>query len=401
MRVTEALHGVVDDDVLIGLAGGDVGRDRGGVRLRVLNASRADLLPRWRKALQDQAAGLRSPRVLCLGDSTMLGSYASGAGFGVNDPLSMPAKLAKQLADMGLPASYLSKMGGGQPGKANYPLMHPGAIFGGAWDLNDAFGAPGAAVFYNNGAGGDTLTLPMAGVWDEVRVYFIRGTGFGTFSVAVDAANVGGATATAAGVQSVGVATFSAAAVPHGVVKITKAAGTGTLFILGVCARDTRSSPVEVLNAGWGGSTAAQWADATNVWSPASVAAGSYLQTVGADLVVMKIGANDAAATTPAAFETSIRAQVTAIQKYSDLVLVTQNPIGEGVVSRALQLGLVQKMRDVGHQLGVPVYDGFAAWGSQELAAGRGFYPPGEVVHPFAAGYADEAAGVAALIMPI
>lgn len=128
---------------------------------------RPDNMPNWRRAATQIRLGTARPNIVCLGDSTTIGSASSGVF-----PQAYPARLGPLLTQRGLTFSE-SPWGG------------PTGVYGGTDDTRVAFGTG-----WSNGAGsasttGDMVVTPVQ-AFDTVIIRWNRNNGLGQVPVHID-----------------------------------------------------------------------------------------------------------------------------------------------------------------------------------------------------------------------
>ena len=265
-----------------------------------VQGSAAAVLRPWWVAVAARAT--RRANALCIGDSITAGYGATAQANRWISCLAVNARLR-----LGLPAGgrgYLpgaNTITGGYP----WPVTPAGgatvAPAGSTWGLNHSIVALTAA--------GQTLTWALNGT--TAVIMYLKGTALGTFSYSVD----GGAATnvvTTAGSNTDGnlVTVALGAAGPH---TLTLAWVSGTNFIDGVFEQNgDETSGIQFHDAGHGGFTSAQWAAMTG-----GTQTYSWTAAIGAldpDLVIVELGANDAAAAvSPAVYASNIQSMISSM----------------------------------------------------------------------------------------
>jgi len=280
----------------------------------------AATLPTWARKRQLVELRQAPARILCVGDSTTAGvfsdSYSTAVGTpNQGGPNAYPARLAAYLTARGIPAV----VGMAIPG---HPGNEDSRWSGGLAYSGGNIGAGAASALSMTNAGLNPALTPGVKA-DTYVVYFFGDSGTGTIS----AQATGGTSTTINTTRSAG-----------GIYKATVMAGTasasnvltltwssGSSFILGVEFYDsTNPNVVRVLPAGVGGSQANQWANAA---STTSYGGQAFISAVAADLTVISLGINDAAAgRTAAQVLTDVRTLASKAAPSGDVLLMSAFP---------------------------------------------------------------------------
>ena len=344
-------------------------------------------LPQTRYALKQMVGGLRNAKIMLIGDSTTTGFYAGGAGGGGYDSvqtLSYPARVAASLRSRY--TVYTDNFAGCQPANITYAsTADPKLTFGAGWSATGF----SVGLFYSNTTVASSITYAPSAVIDTVDVYYLQFSGYDTFDISVDGVQQG-ANVVTNGATSVLKATRTVPLGQH-VVAINKHGTTPNCVIIGISCYNSQSRGIELFNAGSSGATSTNWANVAQVWSPSSVAAGNPWSVFQPDLAVIMLGINDwQGAVAPATYSTNIQTLITALQTAgADVVLMTSVPTASGTTAVATQLGIMQALRNLASQDGLPLVEVYSAYGSYVIAQGNlGYYLPGNTaVHPGTTGY--------------
>lgn len=384
-------------------AGGDLAAGSAAVAAALgLAAGKGFKLPSWRAALAAMKAGTRNARIYCPGDSTTAGNFASGTQYGANASLAWPARLAAYLTAARLPASNASICGASILTAGQFATWYPGSAINGSWALDGSFKIPGYQMFRHNGAGADDLVLPISGYYDTVSIIYFKGSGYGQAQLKVDGGSTVYGTFDSANASTiVARASISVPAGNHTSLTFSKVAATGQFFLCAVICTNSATKQVEIYNAGWGGSKASDWADATNIWSPSSTAANNILSAYAPDLSIFNVGINDSlGATATATYLANLTTAAAAAATYGDVLLIAPFRISSGSASEATQLGIAQQVRALAQSNGYGLIDLAAHWGSYAQSTAAGYWSPAaDPVHPCAPGY-DEIGQVVASLVP-
>lgn len=345
-------------------------------------------LPKFNAALKLTAAGTRNTRVLCLGDSTTVGLYASGVAYGGSRALNYPNALAAALSARW--RTYTSnQLGSGANGGplSNLVSLDPRWTFTPNWSANSGFILLGGCAIYTATAG-EVATFTPTQAWDTVEICFIQSGGAGVFNVSIGGVPVG--TVSCVGSNAMKKATFSVSATQLQTLSITSTNGN-PIWIDEVSCYDSKNRGIEVLTAGSGGSPSSQMAANTNSWDPSYNVGGNGINlALSPDLTIINLGINDwGAGVTPAVFTANMQTIISAYKATGDVIVMTPNPQSTAVTSAATQLGIVQAARSVAQQNGCLIIDANAAFGDYAFAQGTlgYFLPANDQTHPGAAGY--------------
>lgn len=173
----------------------------------------------------------------------------------------------------------------------------------------------------------------------------------------------------------------------------------GTVYVISVHAYDSTARKVAVINAGFGGAKAADWADNSQVWSPTPI-----IQAENPDLSIVNIGINDwNTSTSVTDYAASMQAIVTACASGGGNVVLhapyPSNPAVAGYASIARQLQFIDVLYSLADKNGCGLIDLTERRGSYAESNPNGFYA-GDSEHPSGAGYFDIACITASAICP-
>lgn len=344
----------------------------------------AALLPKWRKALARVVSGQGNGRILCIGDSTTVGtgSVAGGAGPGVKNA-SYPTLTASLLSGIGLAASSQNCFGDFGYG-ANAPTYDSRFVLG-----NWAFGSPNnmAGQCYTAGA---TTASPLSFTpsinTDTCEIYYLTGS-TGSFNANI---NGGGNTlVNTAGGNGVSKVTITGA-LGANVYNCLWASGSN-VFICGFIAYNSAVKQVHVVNMGRGGGKAGDI-------NGAFPAASNHIAAIAPDLTIIQIGINDwTTATSLGSYAASVQTVITGALAVGDCMLSSPIYTNPASVASAAQTPYTAALQSLAITNGIPFVDtnyrlgGFAAGNANGM-----YYTDG--VHGSALGYADEARNLLKLL---
>ena len=271
-------------------------------------------LPHWRAAKALVAAGSRNAKLLILSDSTGAGQGSTNAGQGANCvSQAWPTQLAALLQTAtGLKCSWQSRMSTGGFGNNFIACDSRCAATGTMVYTGVGINAVGGPLI--KGAGTATFSFTPTTSVDTFVIRYPVNAGLGTMQANID----GGANTP---IMQAGSASMGSTALTAG------SAGTHTLnlslvnncYIDSIVAYTAAQKEISILNAGWCGSTAANWNDATAVWSPIN-----DIPNLAPDLSIICLTINDwNAGTSLAAYIASIQTVISACLKTGDVLLCT------------------------------------------------------------------------------
>jgi lysophospholipase L1-like esterase len=342
----------------------------------------------WRAGRANAFNGVSNSRIMCLGDSTTVGtgSVTGGVGAGIK-LLSYPTLLAKILTANGYPASVESVFGDFGYGQANSAVYDSRIVWG---DFSpQSVRGPGGQSFGALVTSTNPMTFTPNVQTDTLDVYFATNAGLGGFSVSADA---GGATnystSAAAGYGKI---TFSSGSLASHVYKI-KAIDNNHLFIVGMVAYNSAVKQVSILNMGYGGSLAVE--NSSNLWQSLSAVVAAYAPS----LVIIDIGINDAlSGTALSTFQTQVQTQISAaVNNNADVLLVIPIPTNPASIAASVTAGYQGVIRGLAQSNNVPLLDMASRIGAYAPALAKGFYYS-DGVHGTGLMYQDLAAKIASL----
>ncbi len=343
------------------------------------------LLPKTRAAFGRVMGKTGNARILCIGDSTIMG-YGSNGGSSPSDQktLSLPTQLSNMLNAAGINAHANSWFGnGGSRGSPSTTLQwDPRLVAGSSWGVGvNSLGGQSWTATTNTNALSFTPTVPV----DTFVVYFVRNSGLGTLSLDIGGAGTTShSTAGAAGISSATIA----GTLGLNTCNVKYVSGSN-VYVVGMEAYDSSKNWVSVCNAGWDGSWSTDWAVTTSAWSNANA-----IPLISPDLTLICLGINDwDNAVAPATYQANVQVPITKALTVGDVMLLTPTPTDPNTnASVATQQGLINAMYNLAAANPIALVDNWARWVSYAVSNPNGLYF--DHIHPNAVGYADQAQNV-------
>jgi len=346
-------------------------------------------LPQFSYALSQVKAGVRNAKILCYGDSTTAGAYASGSNWAGGRALSSPNILASSLSPRW--SAYIGNTLGDpsqQTSGVFFQSYDPRWVLQSGWGTSAVISIGSGSL--NCSTAAKTASFTPAQAFDTVDIYYIQNAGYGSLNVNVDGGATIGAAIAFNGTLSLKKATRTCALGVHTLNLVTVDANQ--VIVIGVSTYNSNAKGIEVFNAGTGGMTSALGAANTNIWDACYVTGNNGpLGLIQPDLTVINLGINDwGTAVTPATYRTNMSVIIAAAKLYGDVILQCPTPTSSSSTSLATQLGISTVCRQLAAENGVPLVDTNAIFGSYAIAQGQlGYYlPANDLIHPGATGYA-------------
>lgn len=398
-RETILTPAVIPEDVHTDQAGNLAPPPHGDERQRNRQARR-QMNPRalhhWRRISARVRCGERQ-RVLLIGDSTMAGqNTGSGAGGYVGArSMSWPTRLAQVLSGHGLNASSESWMGGGNAELSVTQAQYdPRLSFGAGWTRTGESTA-GGRIYSSSGAVTE-LTFTPDTAWDRASIW-VAGVS-GEFEVRAGETLI--ATVPAESASSFVRVDVSASAADVMGLRV-RPTSTSAVRIVGMEAWDSTRPTLDIINAGWAGSTSTDWTGAGAPTAPFNA-----LHALDCDGAVIVLGINDwityyynqSSYITPAQMTTNLRSLVERASRGGSRAVA----LGTQMLSQPNELvtathmaAYVEATRDLASQLDLPLIDVAQAFGPWSEANHFGWAEDG--VHYNRTAQADIAAQFAVL----
>lgn len=354
---------------------------------------------KWKVALNRVKTRTGRARIICLGDSTAIGTGGGSSGtHGLVGGFSKGyvAKLAAGLAAF-YPTSFNSFFGDQNVitgGATTLPLYDARITEGANWGLGASAALGGDMIKYTTGAA-NNFTFTPAGEFDTITIWYFTQTGNGAATVNVD----GGASL---GTINFGATNFQMKSVTY---SVTKGAHTinivpsnnGSFSIAGIITQDSTTPAVDFIQAGSYGGIAANFASSANVWGPVPM-----VGKLAPDLTLINCTINDSnVQTSLSAYSTSLQTAITNAKLSGDVMLMVGPPSNTAQATNGTLATYIAAMKTLALSNNLSLFDltKRTNWGSYAVA--NAVYPYFDNNHPGATGYVDIAAGLASGLVMI
>ena len=335
--------------------------------------------------------GTVNARICMAGDSTFFGSWSQPSNTNIV-ATSMPMQLSSFLNSTYGIKSNSNGFIGDQGIYETYggSGIDPRISMGSSWTQDSSTISLGGSSFKATTATNSLSFTPSTAV-NVFRFLYITQSGGGVLSV-----NIDGGTATTyntSGSAGIAVATLTAGSVGTHTINFSWSSG-GQVNVVGVSdAYDNTQNWVDIINMGWPGAFASDWATSGSAYNPGNSVSWAAL---GCDLVMFEAGINDwnngVSLTTYNTNMTTILSAITGAAT-GDTVLVT--PVPSLATAQATQLGFVQKMYALAQTYSLPIVDIYDRWGKEFSGDTLGLYAAGGGnIHPNSMGYGEEALAI-------
>lgn len=299
-----------------------------------------------------------------VGDSNTAGVGDDGTATGVISQ-AFPAHLVARLNAVGVPAEDSAMFADhGFTTKANLLAYDARISLGASWDVT-SLKTVGGRLLQHTGAGTDAANFTPDKAFDTIETIYYRGTN-GQFGIGID----GGAaiaTINSSGAGAILKSTQTCALDTH-TVNITPV-GDGPVQLIGIRTYDSTTPHVSVINLGWGGSKAGDWA-ATGGLAPLT-----GLGVIAPDDIHICLGANDwINGTNPATFRTDYQTVITAAMAIGDVKLYLPVPTNPASTPYATQQVYLDIIADLAAANDLPLIDANSRVGDWTTANGLGLY---------------------------
>lgn len=355
------------------------------------------LLPKWRSALAKGRSNSPSnyqAKVLCIGDSTTYGLWSNGSlATGDQQHNSYPARLSDLIGLTTNGKSNANSFFGGGGSNPRSGGLDSRLSFGGGWTadgwLNVCLG--GGAL---NCQSAGTLSFTPASNVDTFNVYYIRGSGGGSFGL-----NINGGSSTACSTVGSDAVIKQTMIAALGANTLNATWTSGQSYVIGIEAYNSAQSNINVINAGVCLGHSYDIATTGASYSPCT-----FLPTYAVDLNIINIGINDwDQGNSISNYTTSMQTIITAAKgNGGDVVLMTPCPSSVGNATMATQQTFITAMQGLATTNNITLVDTWARWVSYVVSNPLGLYAAGGFgIHPNEIGYADQAAAIAANILNV
>jgi lysophospholipase L1-like esterase len=348
-------------------------------------------LPHWRKAVANVRSGTGRARICVAGASQSNGTGAGTGGSQLSTNAwskSWPNQYTTMMNSYYVPMSSQSFFGYQNTTASTYPTYDPRVTLGANWG-QDVTSFGGFMFKYTTGAANNMTFTPVAS-FDTIIVYYVIGTGRGTFTWNVDGGSSLGTVNCATGTNgAVATATATVSAGTHTINLIP--GNNGNITIAGMITYLSTTPAVDVIQSGIGGATSATYAATTFPYSSASM-----LNFLAPDLTILFNNVNDYGVPTPiSTFMTNTQTLITQAQLTGDIILGTEAPSNTTNSTNGIADNYTTALKQLAITNNCPLLDLRSRWVSYAVTNPIMAYAAGDPAHPTAVGYADWAAMVA------
>jgi len=333
----------------------------------------------WRASLAAQTAGTKSPRLLCIGDSTTFGSYSETVG-NERKTNAYPNVLRGLFVSGGRLAQANSDLGQGSQTFDRNLINDLRLTVGAGWVAGTtATGTTGGTFFQNPTTTNPLIFTPTESI-DTFKIWYVSTPTSGTLSYAVDGGGYTGlATAAANGLR--GPVTIPAGALGAHTLSIARLSGN-PIYLVAIEAYDSSQKQISVMNGGWAGASTVDAASTTNAWSP-----NNTLDYYQQDLTLLMWGINDwVNGTALPTFKTNMQAIITKAKlSGGDVVLMSPVPSQTTTTAQSVQQGYVDILADLAITNSILFIDLWRYFGDWNTANTNGWMA--NDLHPNQLGY--------------
>jgi hypothetical protein len=355
-------------------------------------------LSKWRKALTNQQLGVSNAKILFLGDSTEMGSLATG-GATLNRPLTISDAVARSFVRDGISANVASTIGTSSYTAIADMLAYDARWTAGAgWTIYVPSSTYGIGNRFSNTTTDSALNftpLDANGVamqFDKIDVLYEAHSSYANFTIGVD----GGAaafTSTQAGAGATLRATATVALAAH-TVNIAKvlADAAKTLNIYGILCYNSAIKEVVCYCGGRSGGAIHQLSNKGGIadW----MSSITEITLLAPDLSIINCTINDAALSTNIeTYKTKLQALITHCLQYGSVILRPGNPISGYNITPYVQANYELAVTN-----NLPIIDIHERFVDYTTANALGYMA--DTLHPIKYGYQDIANNVYDVIKP-
>lgn len=346
---------------------------------------------RIREGFAAQRAGSRNMNLHVEGDSTVRGA---GTTLSLSPYMAWPKYFADLLDRNGYRArSTNSACGTGISSSTTLPDANNDDrwVFGTGW-VGDGNQGPGGKFLVCGSPNNTSADFTPPEAWDTCHTTYVCTATSGVLALSVNAGADLATINTRDASPRIAMQTITTT-LGANTIKTRRTVGPpdATIRFMEHVTYNSALKQVNVINRGWSGSRAEDWATVANAYSPAVVDQQYDGETLYAvDAAILCVGINNwNNATDIETFKASLRTWVAArITSDTDPILMSGVPSTDDPInyaSQETQRLYCEAMKEVALECDVPFIDLHAIWGTRAAAAARGWY--GDNVHPNEAGY--------------
>lgn len=332
---------------------------------------------KWRAALARAATGGARATINCVGDSTTWGQGSGGSASTGVKAAAYPAALASIIGQETGFASQAQSWWGEGSTLATLPVSDPRVAFTGATARESLASVGGGMILLS--AAGTLAFTPSANV-DTFDIWYVKGTGNGTFSYSVDGGSATNVNSNTTG----GPSKVTVSAGSSGSHTCTLTWVSGNCHIIGMEGY-LSTDKVSVRNMGRASWTADDWDSTTASYSPLNA-----LVSIAADLYIIDLGINDGKnGVSVADFSARMQTIITATKAVGDVALCVPAPSDSAIRSAAVQAEYAAAIYGLAQTNDLPLVDKDYRLISYTSGNAAGFYY--DQTHLTGMGYRDVA----------
>lgn len=344
------------------------------------------LIPHWNKAVCNVRALTGRGKLLMVGDSTNSGAGSGSSGtlnlVGAR-PKSWPTDMATLLTSF-VACSDLSlwNNNGVQP-STTYTLYDPRfSITGSGFGAGAGIASLGGGLFTYTTGSACTVSFTPTAAFDTIVIYYVRNTSQGSFTTNVDGgASLG--TTTTAGAAAVLTQTYTVTRSTHTINLVC--GNNGNLNLIGFYVYDSTVPAIDMIQAGWVGAKASDFAATANPWSSINL-----LKTLAPDLTIINLTINDSNNLSGVStYSTNLQTIITAAKISGDVILMVGPPSNTTPATDGTLDQYIAAMYGLASSNGCPVVDLKSRWTSYAFINPIMSYF--DTLHPTAVPYQDVA----------
>lgn len=350
-----------------------------------------------RKCLNNVKTNTAQCYVVAIGDSTTYGEYSNASTDSGNIPAnSYTFQLAGLLNNVGVPTNSDGFLGASQ--NVTRSATDPRLTYGSGWADTTLGGAIGGfAIVQTTQSTSSVLSFTPTRYADTFKIMYATSGNAAVFSAAIDS---GSATNTNSnGANGFGFVTIGSVIPNNHALNIKYVSGASdNVYIQGIIPYNSQQASLNLVNAGWGGSTTGAW-----LFNGQGYNVFPEIPALNQDFTIINLGNNDCTGGTSAAtYKTNLQSIITqaltANSGATTVILVPPNPVSNGTCTTSVEQGFVNALYQLAVSNNLCVIDNFALFGSNYTTA-NSLGLMGNGLHPNQLGYRDQAQAIFDVLM--